>query len=167
MTAMSRKWKGISEGDPWRPQASPDPCPVNHTEPAPWGRAESTCSHCGRTHWIRVERVGPALVVALSPARSLELQELGELIQQLHGVLEVALESPEHWIVLDFEDTRLWTLLERTLETFFLMRDRLNAIGGRLVLCRLRPDVLESLRSLGHHDAFEIETDIQAALDRL
>jgi hypothetical protein len=114
-----------------------------------------------------VEAIDDALVVSLPPARSIDSDEFAVLTEQLEGVLETALSFPNHWVILDFEDTRLWTLSERAMETFTWMQFRLRSTGGRLVFCRLRPDVLESLRLLGREADFEIQPDIQAALDAL
>lgn len=146
---------------------APNLCLFDPPDDTPWGRSEALCPRCGRTHWIRIDRVDDALVVALSPARSLDSTELSALNSQLLVVLHTALDLPNHWIILDFEDTRVWTLSERALKNFATIHHWLQSKGGRLILCRLRPDVRESLDALGYGGSFTIEPDVQAALDAL
>lgn len=111
--------------------------------------------------------VDTARIVGFTPARRLDSDEMDAIEEQLMDLLVRAGRGCPPWIVLDLEETGYWTTSERCFRFFRLLRRRAEARGGRVILCRLRPEILSSYQSLRYDRELEIREDVQSALDAL
>lgn len=111
--------------------------------------------------------VDTARIVGFTPARELDSEEWEAMEGQLMNLLVHAGRGCPPWIVLDLEETGYWPTSEQAFRCFRLLRRRAEARGGRVILCRLRPEILSSYQSLRYDRELEIREDVQSALDAL
>jgi anti-sigma B factor antagonist len=137
-------------------------CPVCGTEVAFEPAAppyDAPCSECGHELWCRQRTVGDVAVLDILPGRTPEHWDIEcvlKALEQKEGPIRVVLQMSD----LDFVSSALVARL-------VAMNKGIQAAGGKLTLCGLRPVVQEAFARVRLDKAFVVCSNEAAALASL
>ena len=115
-----------------------------------------------RQDWLEIEQIGQAIVATFTAPHLLEEEKIHAIGRQLHRLSQ---EAGHESIVLNFSPVeRLSSEMFGKLLTF---NRQVQARGGRLALCSLRPELYQMFRLLRLSPVFTIYADQQEALQNL
>lgn len=110
---------------------------------------------------IRVSDRGPTTVVELLDREIVKDEAIDELGRSLNRLVD---EGGHRDLLLDFGSVRF--LSSAALSRLIQVKKRLGAVGGRLRLCAIEPDLREVFRITRLDTVFEIHKDAESALAR-
>lgn len=115
-----------------------------------------------RQDWLEIEQIGQAIVATFTAPHILEEEKIHAIGRQLQRLSQEAGHEP---IVLNFGPVE--RLSSEMFGKLLAFHRQVQARGGRLALCALRPEVYRIFRVLKLSPVFTIYTDEQEALQNV
>jgi anti-sigma B factor antagonist len=109
--------------------------------------------------WMMVEPVGDITVVRITLAEIVDEKTANQIGQQLYDLVE---DRGCRRLVLNFCRVRL--LVSTMLAKLLGLRRKMDAVGGRLVLCETNPELSEVLQALRLPQLFAMYAKEEQAL---
>jgi anti-sigma B factor antagonist len=115
-----------------------------------------------RRNWLEIEQIGAATVAKFTTRRILDEEKIHAVSRQLLGL---GLEAGRGTVVLSFD--RVERLSSEMIGKLLTLQRQIQARGGRLALCALKPQVSEILKILRLGPYFSVYADEQEALQKV
>ena len=108
---------------------------------------------------LEVEDIGDVTVVNFVDKRILDEQNIQIIGEQLFNLVD---ELSRHKLLLNFSNVEY--LSSSALGKFITLNKKINALGGRLILCNIDPQIREVFEITKLDKLFNIQKEEQAAL---
>jgi anti-sigma B factor antagonist len=108
---------------------------------------------------LEVEDIGDVTVVNFVDKKILDEQNISIIGEQLLSLVD---ELGRRKLLLNFSNVEY--LSSAALGKLITLNKRLQAVGGRLILCEIRPEIYEVFEITKLDKFFKIETEEQVAL---
>src|SRR5262245_16265200 len=116
-------------------------------------------SHTSRRLRLEVESIGDVTVVNFTDKRILDEQNIQAIGEQLFGLVDTqGLKK----LLLNFSNVEY--LSSAALGKFITLNKKVGAVGGKLVLCNIDPQIFEVFQITRLDKLFKIEKDEQTGL---
>jgi anti-anti-sigma factor len=115
-----------------------------------------------RRNWLEIEQIGNATVAKFTTRRILNEEKIQAINGQLCGLGH---EAGPGAVVLNFD--RVERLSAAVISQLLTLQRQIQARGGRLVLCAIKPEVNEIFKILRLAPFFTVYTDEQEALQKV
>ena len=112
-----------------------------------------------RRRRLEVEDIGEVTVVNFTDKKILDEQNIQIIGEQLFSLVD---ELNRRKLVLNFGNVEY--LSSAALGKLITLNKKVNAVGGRLVLCNIDPQIYEVFEITKLNKLFNIQTEEQAAL---
>jgi anti-sigma B factor antagonist len=115
----------------------------------------------GTKNHLRLETIGNVTVVSFVDTKIVSEENIQEVGQQLYGLVD---EQGHRLLLLNFGNVQY--LSSAALSKLINLKKKVGAVGGKLKLCSIHPDLLDVFKITRLDQVFEIYKDEQTALDR-